>query len=279
VRTCPFTMTRQPAPDTSFFKEQIAAAVGRFSIDEVLSRDVLGRTLDRALAEEPSADEALRAAVETARSRGIEAVAPRAYSNRTDLTGAMLRGAALLRREKLEEAAGAFRQALRISPEFLPAIVYLGACYAAGGRDREAVGAWQTALVTEADTPLMFRLAGDGLLRLGDTAQAASLLQEAIARWPTDQVIATRLALAVSVSEGTGRAIEMLQPALAQATAADGWLFSLADRLAAWSAARGEDHAPGVVAAVLAAAARAGSTPPPLAERWSRFFAERRPQG
>ena len=58
----------------------------------------------------------------------------------------MARGIARLRRGDLEPAAAAFRVAIKLASDFPPAAVYLGACYAAGGRDREAAGAWQLVL-------------------------------------------------------------------------------------------------------------------------------------
>ena len=60
------------------------------------------------------------------------------------LSASFLKGLALLGRNELEAAAQEFREALRIADDFLPAAFYLGACYAAGGRDSEAVapGRW-----------------------------------------------------------------------------------------------------------------------------------------
>ena len=79
------------------------------------------------------------------------------------LASVFLNGLALYARGQLEAAAGQFREALRLDSEFFPAAFYLGSCYAAGGRDREAAGAWQTSLVTEGDAPFVYTLLGDAL--------------------------------------------------------------------------------------------------------------------
>ncbi len=85
---------------------------------------------------------------------------------------AFLSGLSLYSRGDLEPAAAKFREALRLDSEFFPAAFYLGSCYAAGGRDRDAVGAWQLALVTETDAPFIYTLIGDALLRLREADRA-----------------------------------------------------------------------------------------------------------
>ena len=90
------------------------------------------------------------------------------------LGGAFLKGLALFGKGDLEPAANQFRATLRMSNDFMPAVFYLGACYAAGGRDREAVGAWQTSLVSESEARIVFDVLADALLRLQDGEQAES---------------------------------------------------------------------------------------------------------
>ncbi len=111
----------------------------------------------------------------------------------------------------LDQAAGQFRTALRISNDFLPAAFYLGACYAAGGRDREAVGAWQTSLVTESDSRIIYEVLADALLRLNDGAQAEAIIGEARERWPEDDLFAFRLAAARVLLNRRAEALGMLE--------------------------------------------------------------------
>jgi hypothetical protein len=275
VRTRRFTLGRLPAPEPEALGQLVSAAVGPFAASDVLDPAVLAPVLDRALEADPGgADDAMRAAVATVRAKGIAAVGAKPFAKREDLPALMLRGAMLLRQGKLEDAANGFRAALRASSEFLPAIVYLGACYAAGGRDREAVGAWQTALVTETASPLVFKLAADGLVRLGDSAQALALVAEAAERWPDDGSLARRHALAVAAREGPAHAADALVRALGQASSPDADLLSLAARLAVLSAARDDEGAAERVEKVKSLAAATGSVPPLLA-RWDEYFRER----
>jgi VWFA-related protein len=121
-----------------------------------------------------------------------------------ELAPTFLRGLSLLSLGDLEGAAGRFRESLRISSDFLPAAFYLGACYAAGNRDREAVGAWQTSLVTEDDAPFVYTLLGDALLRLNDSLPAVDILREAAGLWPDNDDVRVRLATAYTMA-GQGR--------------------------------------------------------------------------
>jgi TolA-binding protein len=127
------------------------------------------------------------------------------------LSVAFLAGLAWLGKGDLEPAAKQFRDALRIADDFLPAAFYLGSCYAAGGRDSEAVGAWQTALVTESDARIVYDVLADALLRLGDAERAVAVLSEARDRWPNDGGFLPRLAAAQAMLERRGEALTTLE--------------------------------------------------------------------
>ena len=101
----------------------------------------------------------------------------------------------------LEEAAQAFRAALKIAPDFAPALIYLGACYAAGAKDQEAAGAWQMALVRERTSPELQRLAIEAWLRADKPAAALALLNQARQRWPEDDAF-VRLQAQVALADG-----------------------------------------------------------------------------
>jgi hypothetical protein len=101
----------------------------------------------------------------------------------------------------LEEAAQAFRAALKIAPDFAPALIYLGACYAAGAKDQEAAGAWQMALVRERTSPELQRLAIEAWLRADKPAAALALLNQARQRWPDDDAF-VRLQAQVALADG-----------------------------------------------------------------------------
>ena len=126
---------------------------------------------------------------------------------------------------ELEPAASQFREALRIADDFLPAAFYLGACYAAGGRDSEAVGAWQIALITETDARIVYEVLVDALLRLGEARQAVEILTEARSRWPDDSAIPAEArrgpadARPAARGAGDARSLSRRQPSDAQAAA------------------------------------------------------------
>ncbi len=132
------------------------------------------------------------------------------------LSSAFLRGLAYFAKGELEPAAAQFRTALRISNEFLPAAFYLGACFAAGGRDREAVGAWQTSLITEHESRIVYDVLADGWLRLNDGVRAESILREAIGQWPGDETFLPRLAAALAIQQRRPDALDALVPYLDQ---------------------------------------------------------------
>jgi tetratricopeptide (TPR) repeat protein len=93
----------------------------------------------------------------------------------------------------------------------LPAAFYLGACYAEGGRTDEAVGAWQTALVTEADARIVYDVLADALLRLEDAEQTIQVLGEAQGRWPEDEGFLPRQAVAEAMLGHRAEALATLK--------------------------------------------------------------------
>jgi predicted Zn-dependent protease len=142
-------------------------------------------------------------------------------------------GLGKLRRGDLDEAAAEFRAALRAAPDFVPALVYLGACYAAGAKDREAAGAWQIALVRE-PTPIVQRLAIEAWLRAGRPASAEALIAKGRERWPDDPAFPRLHAQAAiaggRVAEGIQRALSLPEPDAATLLLALGTLYDAARR-------------------------------------------------
>ena len=185
----------------------ISGLVPRFTRDDVLASPLLARALD-VLSSRARSDAARRA---IARARAGEHAAPEASLASGDpATAAFLSGLAdlaalpapagdpsarALARADLERAAQRFRDALRADADFLPAAVFLGACYALGGRDQDAAGAWQTALIGIDDDPRLFTLIVDARLRAGDAAGAEDVAAEAEKRWPADAGLRQRRAV------------------------------------------------------------------------------------
>ena len=65
--------------------------------------------------------------------------------------------------------------------EFFPAAFYLGAAFAAAGRDRDAAGVWQMALGTEPRPAAVYVLVADARLRDGQAPGAIEILKPAYA--------------------------------------------------------------------------------------------------
>ena len=201
----PSTPTRAPIPFTS--------RIDAFERNVVLTPQVVGFFLDRMPAG-PGAGRPGPAIADARAGKFDEAVAALAGGGSDPLTAAFLQGLALYSKGQLEAAAGKFRESLRVDSEFLPAAFYLGSCYAAGGRDREAVGAWQTSLVTESDAPFIYTLLGDALLRLRDSEQAVDILEEASTLWPDNEQVQLRLGTALAMAGSGAEAMKVLQPYL-----------------------------------------------------------------
>jgi VWFA-related protein len=202
------------APRAGFAALSSGLFVRGFARTDALSRDALGFFLarlqeaDASMATGATAD----AAVAIKEGRFDAATAALRDATSDQLAASFLKGIALFASGDLEAAAGQFRTALRVSNDFMPAVFYLGACYAAGGRDREAVGAWQTSLVTESEARIVFDVLADALLRLQDGAQAVAILGEARDRWPDDDLFLPRLAAAQALQKQRADALATISP-------------------------------------------------------------------
>jgi VWFA-related protein len=85
-----------------------------------------------------------------------------------------------------------------------PVLTYLAATFAAAGHDTEAASAWQTALIDGSDFPEIYEWLGDALMRIRDLGQARMILEEAAAKWPSDERFTKPLAL-LYATFGQGR--------------------------------------------------------------------------
>jgi len=189
--------------------------VDAFDKAAVLTPQVLGFFLDRMSAAAATSATAVRPAVASVKAgRFDEAMDALKATGDDQLAALFLKGVILLQRGDLDGAAGQFRAALKLDSEFYSAAFYLGACYAAGGKDREAAGAWQTSLITESNAPFVYTLLGDALLRLRDLDQALDVLTEARTLWPADDNVTVRLGTALVLANKSADAVKVLQPYL-----------------------------------------------------------------
>ena len=179
-----------------------------FGLADVLAPPVLGAFLERVAARPDASVPGVRELVERARTTGLNGLAVSDAQVATAPSAAFLKGLTLLADHKLEPAAAAFREAMRGSADFYPAMVYLGACYAAGGKDKEAAAVWRTALIREGDTPALHVMLADAQLRQGRTDLAIEDLDSARTRWPENQELNRRFAVAALLE---GRQAEGMQ--------------------------------------------------------------------
>jgi VWFA-related protein len=206
-------------PRVSFAAGESGSLVKAFSRQDVLGRDTLEYFVDRMRRASP--ESAADPSVSIATASLLDARFDRVITNLVTadpalLSTAFLRGLALFGMGALEPAAAQFRAAIDAAPDFLPAAFYLGACYAAGGRDREAAGAWQTALITESDARIIYDVLGDALLRLQDGDEAASVLAEARDKWLDDDRFVPRLAASEALRRKPQEAIALLDGYIAR---------------------------------------------------------------
>jgi VWFA-related protein len=220
----PFKIVRPASTATSAAKSVVtpkpvaptaaSSRVDTFDKSSVLSPPVVAFFLDRLNASSASY---VRPVVEDVRA-GRFSDANQALGNKGDdqLAVVFLKGLVLLSRGELDPAANKFRDALKIDSEFYPAAFYLGACYAAGGRDHEAAGAWQTSLIAESGAPFIYTFLGDAYLRLRNVDEAIDILSEARSQWPADDQVAQHLATALVMGGRRADALQVLEPYLAK---------------------------------------------------------------
>jgi VWFA-related protein len=207
--------TAAGAPRAPFGVAESGGLVRAFSRQDALSADAMAYFLARLQQADTEAFEPVAAAAASLRGgRFDDTIAALADVVPDRLAVPFLKGLALFGKGELEPAAAQFREALRVDSEFLPAAFYLGACYAAGGLDREAVGAWQTSLVSESEARIVFDVLADALLRLADGARAESIIREALGRWPDDDRFVPRLSAAEALQKRRAEALGTLDPYL-----------------------------------------------------------------
>ena len=155
--------------------------------------------------------EGVAAAIEEARAGRPEAMLARLPSTgKPDARVSFLRGVSYYALGNLNAALSQLQAALRARSDFLPAAVYMGACYAAGGKDLDAIGAWQTALIGESGSPALYQVLADALMRVREADQAIAILDEGLAAFPEDEGLRRRLGLAHATAGHSEEALLLL---------------------------------------------------------------------
>ena len=157
---------------------------------------------------------AVKAATARARTGKLEGTAMMAMDAGDQSAGSILRGIELLMKGELNPAANQFGVALRNAVDAPIASFFLGACYAAAGRDKEAVSAWERARMAGLQLPALPLLIADAWLRLGQPADAVEPLRIALARNAQDDHVRRNLAVAQSYLGLHEQAYETIVPFL-----------------------------------------------------------------
>jgi tetratricopeptide (TPR) repeat protein len=185
-----------------------------FDPKTVLQPDVVTRMLQPVLENNPS-NAVVSAAAEAGRGE-LTRLPDSLKAGGDDPATALLRGMGLFARGELEPAANEFRRALRADSELSAAAFYLGACYAAGGRDKEAVGAWQTTLASDNQDPIVFTLASEAYMRLKDWPAALDLAKEAASVRPGDEAVQRQLIRAEALGGDRRAAVQAIDQFVAE---------------------------------------------------------------
>jgi VWFA-related protein len=180
-----------------------ASSLPKFDKATVLAPEVVGTMLDMVERRSP----ALKESITEARAGRYGPAALEAFTAGDQTVAAFLRGIDLFTKGQLDQAATQLQIAAGPRREFFPAAFYLGALFAAAGRDQDAAGVWQLALGTEPRPAAVYTMAADARLRTGQAASAIDILKPAYERDPAQEEIARRLGMAFSM---TGRHADAL---------------------------------------------------------------------
>jgi hypothetical protein len=177
--------------------------VAKFDARLALSPRVLASMLDTVEKRFPAA----KGPLVEARAGRYGSAAVEALTSGEQEVAAFLKGLDWYVKGQLNQAVTQLEVAAGPRREFFAAAFYLGATFAAAGRDRDAAGVWQMALGAESRPLIAYTLLADARLRDGQPASVIDILKPAYQRTPTDDEIGYRLLAAYLM---TGRFEEAL---------------------------------------------------------------------
>ena len=211
VLSRPFVFEHEGGPAVSAGSVAVAAAavsfassLPKFDSASMLKPEMLGPMLEMAEKRSPTT---LKGAMTEARAGRYGPAALEAFSAGDQTVAAFLRGLDLFTKGQVDQAATQFQVSAGPRREFFPSAFYLGALFAAAGRDQDAAGVWQIALGSEPRPAVIYMMVADARLRTGQAVSAIDILKPAYEREPMQDEIARRLAMAYSM---TGRHADAL---------------------------------------------------------------------
>jgi VWFA-related protein len=194
--------------------EGLSSSIPPFDRADMLRPDVMGHFLDRmeALLPGPLTPPVAEAVARARRGEANRVLEALGNAPPDDVRVAFLRGIGHLGKGETTAGAAQLRNAIRLSSAFMPATVYLGACYATAGEDLQAAGAWQTALVSETTSAMLYAVLTDALLRANQPQTAVDIAREARRSWPDDVGLKRRLGIAEAMAGHRDEALALLIP-------------------------------------------------------------------
>lgn len=211
----PFSVIAGGAPTAAGGAAPAAALLpppATFDRAEALQPGVVGAFLDVLERAQAAPAAAVTSAIQRARGGAYAGTAREAFEAGDQLAAAFLRGLELFAQGQIDPAARQFDAALRMAPTFAPGAFYLGACYAAAGRDREATTFWQRALGGGVPAPHVHLALGNAWLRLNDPARAIEALKDGLSRWPEAEPVRRSLGVAYLAAGQARDALATLDP-------------------------------------------------------------------
>ena len=205
----PFIVDAAGGPAASPF---LRGNVGRFDPKVMLQRELLNSMIDAVLKRSPE----LKGPVADAKAGRYGAAALDALVAGDQVAAAFFKGLEWYTKGQLNEAVTQLALAAGPRRDFFPAAFYLGAAYAAGGRDREAAGIWQLALGNEPRPSVAYIVLADARLRDGQADSVIDVLKAAQERNPTDDDINQRLTAAYLMTGRYAEALPVLDKYLIQ---------------------------------------------------------------
>jgi len=200
----------------------LISSIPKFDRSAVTASATVAAMLDAAQALSPG----LKDVFAEARAGRYTDAALGALAHGDQAAAQFLRGLDLFLKGQHNQAATQLQAAAGPRREYFPAAFYLGACFAAAGRDRDAAGVWQLAIGQGSRPSLAYTLFADARLREGQASSVIDVLRPALARTPDDAEIAKRLALAYVITGRYSEALPVLDAYLVKHPADHDALFS-----------------------------------------------------
>jgi len=185
----PFILDVPEATAASAASPFTRGAVAKFDSRVAMTSQVVGNLLDSVEKRFPD----MKGPMAEARAGRYGTAAVEALLSGDQAAAAFFKGLDWYSKGQLNQAVIQLELAAGPRRDFFAAAFYLGATFAAAGRDRDAAGVWQMALGNEPRPQLAYTLLADARLRDGQPSSVIDVLKPAYGRTPGDDEIAHRL--------------------------------------------------------------------------------------